>query len=364
MPTVKLSKFAQDRRDVSASLMFQQRLAIQNSSTDTMEMHPDVSHMERTVDLRDRGGRTILLKHKRDVVVPPDKESNYTAVEVMNQMISCFRELYSDDLGVRLGLYQMNEENNIVDTPTIPNSVGVVSLMNVTFGMKRYITGSGLMTESQHLSAKSALLSDMQDIFEQKSAGRTSLTDGTSTQNSETGSSTSRRSNSDSDTDHNSDDEYAPDISSNSYKKALDEYNLLKNWKKKKYQPKVNSNSESAGELKATKKISIGPVQIRGADLPSGKNIADYISKLGRFKMLEFYCDHEAYFPALYIMAQRECVPCDCEVGCERFFNISGYISSNKRSNLGVRDYERIALLAKNLPSIYVDDNWVAKEYL
>ena len=80
--------------------------------------------------------------------------------------------------------------------------------------------------------------------------------------------------------------------------------------------------------------------------------------------MLEFYCDHEAYFPALYIMAQRECVPRDCEVGCERFFNISGYISSNKRSNLGVRDYERIALLAKNLPSIYIDDNWVAKEYL
>ncbi|KAL7550978.1 hypothetical protein ACHAWF_017512 [Thalassiosira exigua] len=52
------------------------------------------------------------------------------------------------------------------------------------------------------------------------------------------------------------------------------------------------------------------------------------------------------------------------EVGCERVSSISGYITAPRCARLGVRTYERLALLASNLPKIYVAIEWVAKEYL
>lgn len=52
------------------------------------------------------------------------------------------------------------------------------------------------------------------------------------------------------------------------------------------------------------------------------------------------------------------------EVGCERFFALSGYISLPKRTWLGVRNYERIAMLSSILRSVYVDPALVAQEYL
>jgi len=52
------------------------------------------------------------------------------------------------------------------------------------------------------------------------------------------------------------------------------------------------------------------------------------------------------------------------EVGCEHFFSLSGYISAPRRTRLGVRTYERIAMLASILPKVYIDREWVAKEYL
>ena len=52
------------------------------------------------------------------------------------------------------------------------------------------------------------------------------------------------------------------------------------------------------------------------------------------------------------------------EVGCEQFFGLSGYISSARRSRLGVRHYERLAMLASIMQKVYIDSEWVAKEYL
>ena len=52
------------------------------------------------------------------------------------------------------------------------------------------------------------------------------------------------------------------------------------------------------------------------------------------------------------------------EVGCERFFNISGYVSNPRRSSLKVRTYERLAMLSHILRNVYIDDEWVAQEYL
>ena len=39
-------------------------------------------------------------------------------------------------------------------------------------------------------------------------------------------------------------------------------------------------------------------------------------------------------------------------------------MSAPCRTRLGVRVYERIALLASILRNVYIDDEWVAKEYL
>ena len=52
------------------------------------------------------------------------------------------------------------------------------------------------------------------------------------------------------------------------------------------------------------------------------------------------------------------------EVGCERFFGLSGYVSSPRRTRLGVRNYERLAMLSSIVQNMYVDEQWVAQEYL
>ena len=52
------------------------------------------------------------------------------------------------------------------------------------------------------------------------------------------------------------------------------------------------------------------------------------------------------------------------EVGCERFFSLSGYVSAPRRTRLGVRTYERLAMMASILQKVYISKEWVAKEYL
>jgi hypothetical protein len=100
-------------------------------------------------------------------------------------------------------------------------------------------------------------------------------------------------------------------------------------------------------------------VEKRGENLPSGKNIADYLDKKGRMNLLTFFKDHEIRFPTLFVIVQREVSRRVVEVGCERFFGLSGYISQPRRSMLGVRNYERIALLSFILRH-FIDANWVA----
>jgi hypothetical protein len=46
------------------------------------------------------------------------------------------------------------------------------------------------------------------------------------------------------------------------------------------------------------------------------------------------------------------------------FFCLSGYISSPRRTRLGVRTYECLAMLASIVHTVCIDDAWVAAEYL
>ena len=50
-------------------------------------------------------------------------------------------------------------------------------------------------------------------------------------------------------------------------------------------------------------------------------------------------------------------------MGCERFFGLSGYVSPPRRNMLGVRNYERIAMVSHMLQYLNVDPKWVVQEY-
>ena len=54
-----------------------------------------------------------------------------------------------------------------------------------------------------------------------------------------------------------------------------------------------------------------------GKDLPSGKNLGDYIKEKGRMDVLKFFEDHKKCFPTLWVIAQREAARRVVEVGCE-----------------------------------------------
>ena len=45
------------------------------------------------------------------------------------------------------------------------------------------------------------------------------------------------------------------------------------------------------------------------------------------------------------------------------FFGHSGYVSSPRRTRLGLRNYERLAILSSIVQNMYVDEQWVAQEY-
>merc|ERR1711862_1073045 len=66
----------------------------------------------------------------------------------------------------------------------------------------------------------------------------------------------------------------------------------------------------------------------------------------GQMDLVKFFSDFSHIFPTLWILIQCLASIRVVEVGCERFFSLSGYISSPLRTQLGVRTYERLAMLA------------------
>ena len=69
-------------------------------------------------------------------------------------------------------------------------------------------------------------------------------------------------------------------------------------------------------------------------------------------------------FPTLWIIAQREAARQVAEVGCERFFDLSGDIASPRRSRLGMRTYKCLAMMASIIQNVYIDNDWVAQQYI
>ena len=166
-------------------------------------------------------------------------------------------------------------------------------------------------------------------------------------------------------------------VMNTNFQKAQNELAILEEYKTKKYRPEFDEKkcrviSQEAdvedpmtcGITTKTFQICYGPVKERGHNLPSGKNLADYIDGDGQFSMLDFMSDHSKQLPTLWIQGQCEESRRIVEVGCERFFNLAGYVSSPKRTALLVRNYECLSMLSSLIQKVYVDEEWVAQEYL
>ncbi len=165
-----------------------------------------------------------------------------------------------------------------------------------------------------------------------------------------------------------SEEEYVPALDNSNNKRAEQELNLFESFKRKKFRPKLDlSKSKIISSVDDKGKawdIAVGPVLEKGKDLPSGKNLAKYVGKNGYFALVEFFSEHKKMFPTLWTIVQCEASRSRVEVGCERFFSVSGYVSAPRRTKLGVRTYERLALMSSIINKIYIDKKWVAKEYL
>jgi hypothetical protein len=263
-------------------------------------------------------------------------ENNFVTVESMDPVIEKYRELHSNDLEERLGL----------NDRSLPSAFCLSTLINPMFGLQKTVVAAGLMSDSQYRKARSNLLSKMQDILD---VNNPQMYD-------------------DDDSSDDSEDEEVPDRVNINYDTAVAELNKLDRIKKKKYRPQfVQSKSKvlvGDDDTGYEHQIMVGPVSGRGKDLPSGKNLFDYVDCRGRIDLIRFFGDHVKTFPTLWVVVQCESARRVVEVGCERFFGLSGYVSSPRRSRLGVRNYERIAMLAMIVQTVYIDEEWVAKEYL
>ena len=154
-----------------------------------------------------------------------------------------------------------------------------------------------------------------------------------------------------------------------SYNQAVQEFNGFYQFRHKKYRPKFDEAKSTvlAGvdEEGYERKIVVGPVTQRGHDLPSGRNLADYLCpNTYRMDVLRFAFDHRDDYPTIFKFCQCEASRKPVEISCERFLGLAGYISSPKRTRLGVRTYERLAMLSCILRDVYIDIGWCAKEYL
>ena len=114
--------------------------------------------------------------------------------------------------------------------------------------------------------------------------------------------------------------------------------------------------------------IEFGVVEECGEDLQATHpfkrcNLADFIDKTGYFNLVKFLEFNKKSFPYIYKLGCCLASLRTNEVGCERFFSIAGYVSNPRRSSLKVHHYESIAMLKRNMHQVYIDEDWVVKQY-
>jgi hypothetical protein len=68
-------------------LLFTIGVILKQTTSETFAIVADISHVDRSVDLRKRGDKTILVK-KEGEQIDPEVESNYVRVETMHPSIA------------------------------------------------------------------------------------------------------------------------------------------------------------------------------------------------------------------------------------------------------------------------------------
>ncbi len=140
-----LCLFLQDKKYTWSYVIFTIQVILKlTTRSETFAIVADISHMDRTVDLRKRGDKTILVK-KEGAQIDPEVESNYVRVETMHPSIAKYQSLYADDLSQRLGLNETRLK------PELTISV----LLNALYGLQKRIVEAGLLTATQYSRAKS-----------------------------------------------------------------------------------------------------------------------------------------------------------------------------------------------------------------
>ena len=266
----------------------------------------------------------------------PEFTTKYDDVVDMEARVEVFRDKYVEDLSPRL------EAN----ANRLPPAHTRTTILNPMFGLKPVIVGSTLMTKVQYNYAREDIVRTIQTELDSKSEVVVLATN-------------------DAESEDSLDGEFVDEENDNR-RAAEREMSRFEKFKMQRFIPKLElgrclENEDSKGRYI---KLGIGPVKQRGENLPSGNNIADYIDQKGRMNLLQFFKEHQSSFPNLFIIVQREASRRVVEVGCERFFGQSGYISNPRRTRLGVKNYERIAMLSDLLRVMYIDPELVAKEYL
>jgi hypothetical protein len=151
-PAITFSKFTQDNRDTFSYVLFESRHTVAQSREDNFNMFngkkwclllimhiksnticlSDVSHMSRTIDLHNRGQRTILVKCGSAIVSNTVAQEYFQVIDA-NPLIFVYCDAYADDLEACLKL----------DEDKLSPALSVSTLLNPLFGSEAKIVGPG-----------------------------------------------------------------------------------------------------------------------------------------------------------------------------------------------------------------------------
>ena len=106
-------------------------------------------------------------------------------------------------------------------------------------------------------------------------------------------------------------------------------------------------------------------MQRRGKNLPSKRNLADYVGHDGDFDIVKYLSDHIEYFPGLFSVCVGELCPhLSTEVDCESLFSQAGYKSHPRRTRTDIRNYERLVVTKHRMQNIYIPPSKVQELFL
>lgn len=371
------SKFTQTSKVSFHLELFEARVCIELMMKPFFEMHEDLSRktgMKESEDLRKRR-MNCIVKREGFNFVNDNFETNYEhSIEMKQEIVDC-RSIFVQDLGVRLKLFssiQLSDNDSadkdsddpmasLIPTPRITDNMILGAIFNPLMGHKSRMTKSGLCTDEQYRSGEEVLLTRLVSLIEGKE--QVAFSD---VKNKTKG----NRDDESTDSDKDEYDDVVDAGPSISYQQAKQEYSTYLTFMKGKYLPKKVTGTKHLGTLDDEGQprppiISVGHVVERGQDLPSSRNLADFIDKTGYFDIVSYLEEHMSWFPNMAKLGIGTLAPhMTAEVDCERLFNTAGYLSDPRRSNMKIRNYERLVMMTHNMHRIFIDKKWVIDKYI